>query len=235
MLNAHLRFGWLTFQKITERKTTSVRVRLDRLIAEPPVNRNHSAKAHLLSVIAGDTQMAAITAALSEGGHFTVQGPELEPLRVWVAHKKPQCYRASILVPGRKRPLRHLIAVSEELAGTSGATKIVLADSRPEFVWSAVAKILGLPGTPEWASWFYEQLVWRNALVPLLAIGCSPIEIKGNRKEILSWLGDGVRSGALTLPGENRAIRWPQFELQSLFQALDSPELDPAALPTSTQ
>lgn len=230
MLNAHLRFGWLTFHKATERKTTSVRVRLDRLIAEPPVNRSHSAKAHLLSVIAGDTQMAAISAALSEGGHFTVEGPDLEARLVSVAAKKPQCYRGSIQVSGRKRPLRHLVAISDDLAGTSGATKIVLADSNPDFVWSAVAKIHGLPGTPQWAAWFYDQLVCRNCIVPLLSIGCAPIQINAHRKEILSWLGDGMRSGALTLPDENRAIRWPQFDLKSLFH---SPNED--AVPATTQ
>jgi hypothetical protein len=218
MLNAHLRFGSVSFVKVTDKKTTSVKVRLDRLIAEPPPNKNHTAKAYLLSVIAGDTQMAAISAALSEGVTFMVEGPDIDPVRVSLGEKKPQCYRASLQMQGRKRPIRHLIAVAEELSSAAGATKLVLADSRPDFVWSSLAKILGLPGTPEWADWFNEQLVWRNAVTPLVGIGCSPIRINNSREELLSWLGDGVSSGALSLPSENRAIHWPQFSLKSMFQ-----------------
>jgi hypothetical protein len=218
MLNAHLRFGWFNFLKVSDKKTTSVRVRLDRFIAEPASNRNEAANAHLLSVIAGDTQMAAISAALSEAIQFTVEGPGLAQIRVSFETKKPQCYRGSLQLPGRKRAIRHLIAISEDLASATGATKIVLADSTPDFVWCAVAKILGLPGTPEWAEWFHEQLVWRNAVTPLLGIGCSPVLITASRDEILSWLGDGVSSGALSLPLENRAIAWPKVSLQHVFQ-----------------
>src|SRR2546421_746108 len=148
MLNAHLRFGWFSFTKVTGKKSASVRVRLDRFIAEPASNRNEAAKAHLISVVAGDTQMAAISALLSEGSQFMVEGTGISPIRVSFERKKPQSYKGSLQLSGRKRPIRHLVAISEELA--TGAPKIVLADSSPEFVWSAVAKILGLPGTPEW-------------------------------------------------------------------------------------
>ena len=34
MKNAHLRFGWLTYVKSTEKTTTSIRLRLDRFIGE---------------------------------------------------------------------------------------------------------------------------------------------------------------------------------------------------------
>ena len=228
MLNAHLRFGWFTFYKVTDKKTTSVKVRLDRFIAEPAANKNQTAKAHLLSVIAGDTQMAAISAALSEATHFMVEGPGLEQIQVSFETKKPQCYRASLQLPGRKRAIRQLIAISEDVASATGATKVVLADSSPDFVWSAVAKILGLPGTPEWAEWFHQQLVWRNAVTPLLGIGCAPVLVTAGRDEILSWLGDGVGSGAVALPLENRAIVWPRFDLQQVFQ------LPPVAEPSAS-
>jgi hypothetical protein len=32
--NAHLRFGWLTYLKSTEKTTTSIKLRLDRFIGE---------------------------------------------------------------------------------------------------------------------------------------------------------------------------------------------------------
>lgn len=217
MLNAHLRFGWLNFIKVTDGKTTSFRVRLDRFIAEPPQNRNQSAKAHLISVIGGDTQIAAIGAGLAEGGHFSIEGPGIEPVRVWLGETKPQTYRATLSLPGRRRPVRHLISLSQEIAGSTVASSVVLIDSSPDFVWQAVAKVFGLPGIREWASWFHEQLEWRNAITPLLGVGCSPILIKGSREEFLSWMGAGVRSGALILPRENRAIKWPSFGLEHLF------------------
>lgn len=34
MKNAHLRFGWLTYMKMTEKSTTHFKVRLDRFIGE---------------------------------------------------------------------------------------------------------------------------------------------------------------------------------------------------------
>jgi hypothetical protein len=234
MLNAHLRFGWLSFFRSTEKKTTSVKVRLDRFIGEPPQKRNQATKAHLLSVIAGDTQMAAITAALSESAHFIVEGPEIPEVRVSLEEKKPQCYRASLQIPGRKRSIRHVIAVSEALASTTGATRIVLADCHPTFVWSSVAKILGLPAIPEWAEWFHDQLTWRNAITPLLGIGCSPVRIDGSREEFLSWLGEGVSSGTLTLPPENQAIRWPQTALRQILQLVERPENSPVVTTAAT-
>lgn len=222
MLNAHLRFGWMNFIKITDRKTTSFRVRLDRLIAERPEKRNESALAHLISVIGGDTQIAAISAGLSEGGHFSVEGPGVDQIRIWLGASKPQSHRATLQVPGRKRAIRHLISMSPEFAGSTVANRLVLAESRAAFVWQAVAKVYGLPGTPEWAEWFHQQLQWRNAITPLIGIGCSPILVKGTREEFLSWLGDGVSSGALALPEENRAIQWPGFTLEDLLLSPDS-------------
>jgi hypothetical protein len=34
--NAHVRFGWLTYVKSTEKTTTSIKLRLDRFIGEVP-------------------------------------------------------------------------------------------------------------------------------------------------------------------------------------------------------
>jgi hypothetical protein len=65
MKNAHLRFGWLTYVKSTEKTTTSIKVRLDRFIGEVLPDPPRQAKAHLISVIGGDTQIAAVSAAIS--------------------------------------------------------------------------------------------------------------------------------------------------------------------------
>ncbi len=82
MKNAHLRFGWLTFVKSTEKTTTSIKLRLDRFIGEVLPDPPRQAKAHLISVIGGDTQIAAVSAAISLGDRFMVEGPGVQPIRV---------------------------------------------------------------------------------------------------------------------------------------------------------
>ncbi len=54
MKNAHLRFGWLTYVKCTEKTTTSIKLRLDRFIGEVLPDAPRQAKAHLISVIGGE-------------------------------------------------------------------------------------------------------------------------------------------------------------------------------------
>ncbi len=228
MLNAHLRFGWL---HLTRDNGRSLQVRLDRFIAEPPASRHDTAKAHLISVLGGDTQIAAISAALSEATPFLVEGPDVPLVRASFMTKKPQSYRASLQIPGRNRAIRHLVALSEELS--TGAPNLVLADSRPDFAWRAVCQRLGLPGTPEWTEWFDQQLILRSAVRPLLGIGCAPILITADRGEILRWMGEGAASGVLDLPLDNRAITWPTTTLQKVFQ-LESPETAATTNPTAS-
>jgi hypothetical protein len=72
MKNAHLRFGWLTYVKATEKTTTSIKLRLDRFIGEVLPDPPRQAKAHFISVIGGDTQISAISAAISMTDRFMV-------------------------------------------------------------------------------------------------------------------------------------------------------------------
>ena len=107
MKNAYLRFGWLIYVKSTEKTTTSIKLRLDRFIGEVLPDPPRQAKAHLISVIGGDTQVAAISAAISLGDRFMVEGPGVQPIRVCL-EGNAQCFKGSIQLPGRKKPLRHL-------------------------------------------------------------------------------------------------------------------------------
>jgi len=107
MKNAHLRFGWLTYVKSTEKTTTSIRLRLDRFIGEVLPDPPRQAKAHLISVIGGDTQIAAVSAAISLGDRFMVDGPGIQPIRVCL-ERNAQCFKGSVQLGGRKKPLRHL-------------------------------------------------------------------------------------------------------------------------------
>ena len=103
MKNAHLRFGWLTYVKSTEKTTTSIKLRLDRFIGEVLPDPPRQAKAHLISVIGGDTQVAAVSAAISLGDRFMVEGPGVQPIRVCL-ERNAQCFKGSIQLPGRKKP-----------------------------------------------------------------------------------------------------------------------------------
>jgi hypothetical protein len=217
--NAHLRFGWLTYVKTTEKAVTNIRLRLDRFIGEVLPDPPRQAKAHLMSVIGGDTQISAVAAAISMGERFMVEGPGVQPIRVCL-ERNAQCYRGSLQLAGRKKPLRHLIGVSEEFAASgipSGTDRTLLADSGAMFVWASIAELHGIPGIPEWAEWFLGQLEKHKALVPVLGIGCSPVLVKGNKEQFLSWLSDGVWGGDFHFPAASGPIHWPRFDLQQVF------------------
>jgi hypothetical protein len=219
MKNAHLRFGWLTYVKSTEKTTTSIKLRLDRFIGEVLPDPPRQAKAHLISVIGGDTQVAAVSAAISLGDRFMVDGPGVQPIRVCL-ERNAQCFKGSIQLAGRKKPLRHLIGLSEELAARSvsvSSGRTLLAGSDNRFVWAALAHIHGIPGIPEWADWFAGELETHKAIVRALGVGCAPVLIKGQKQQFLDWLSWGVESGAVKVPAELGSVRWANLNLQDIF------------------
>ena len=172
MKNAHLRFGWLMYIKSTEKTTTSIRLHLDRFIGEMLPDPPRQAKAHLISVIGGDTQISAVSAAISLSDRFMVEGPDIPPTRVCL-ERNAQCFKGSIQVHGRKKPLRHLIGVSEAFASASlsaNSGRTLLAGSDRQFVWASIAQNYGLPGIPEWAGWFAEELKMHHAVMDALGI-----------------------------------------------------------------
>ena len=148
-----------------------------------------------------------------------VEGPGVQPIRVCL-ERNPQCYKGSLQVSGRKKPLRHLIGISEKFAASgtsSGTDRTLLADSEALFVWASLAEIHGIPGIPEWAEWFLKQLEKHKALVPALGIGCAPMLVQGNKEQFLSWLSDGLWRGDIQFPPESGPIRWPNLDLRRTF------------------
>jgi hypothetical protein len=219
MKNAYLRFGWLTYVKSTEKTTTSIKLRLDRFIGEVLPDPPRQAKAHMISVVGGDTQISAISAAISVGDRFMVEGPDVQPIRVCL-ERNPQCFKGSIQLAGRKKPLRHLIGLSEEFASSNasaGSGRRMLAGSDRRFVWSSIAHMYGIPGIPEWAEWFADELNTHHALIQALGIGCDPVIVKGEKEQFLDWLSWGVESEAIRFPTQTGSIRWPGVSLQDIF------------------
>jgi hypothetical protein len=219
MKNAHLRFGWLTYVKSTEKTTTSIKLHLDRFIGETLPDPPRQAKAHLISVIGGDTQVAAVSAAIAMGDRFMVEGAGIPPTRVCL-ERNSQCFKGSVQLPGRKKPLRHLIGLSDEFASSNmsaSSERTLLAGSDNQFIWASVAHIHGIPGMPEWANWFAEELKMHHAVVPALGIGCTPVVVKGKKEQFLDWLSWGVESEAIKFSPENGSVLWPSLKLKDIL------------------
>ena len=220
MKNAHLRFGSLTYVKSTEKTTTNLKLLLDRFIGEMLPDPPRQAKAHLISVIGGDTQIAAVSAAISMTDRFMVEAPDVQPIRVCL-ERNAQCVKGSIQLAGRKKPLRHLIGMSEEFASgnmsaSSGRTLLASSDNR--FVWASIAQVHGIPGIPEWADWFADELNTHRAITRALGIGCDPVIVKGEKEQFLDWLSWGVESDAIRFPADTGSVRWPSVNLQDIFR-----------------
>ena len=153
MENAHLRMGKLKFVRQTRDTITEVSLHMDRLVAEKPAEPRSSVQIHLVSVFGGDQEVGAIAAAIADEQRFQISLPSGAELFGFLG-EKPVMYRASLQIPGRKRPVRHLAAVSQTLFGTTlgadgQARRTILYDGAPEFVLHRLAVRFGLPALPE--------------------------------------------------------------------------------------
>ena len=212
MQNAHERFGRLEFVKHMKDTTTRVRVFLDHAVVDAPSDERSQMSVHLISLIGGDSEVGALWAGISEGTPFQLQLPGMAP-RVASLGSEAQCFRGSIVVSNQRRPIRHLVAVSSELAKTKpGAdregARTVLCDDDPVFVLYRVAARFGLPVVPDWAAWFMGELKTRKAIRPLLGLGCSPVLVNGNKTTFLKWIGHALKTGAIRIPEERGPIAW---------------------------
>jgi hypothetical protein len=216
--NAHLRFGHLVYTKVLKKTTTRFKVPLDRFIGESESNSQF--RAHLISVIGGDTQIAALNAAIANWDWFTVEAPDQTSFYVTLG-ANAESYRGSLQVDGHKRPLRHLVAISEELAqvgsGKNAERTILLHDSA-QFAWASLAHVHGLPGTGEWADWIAGELKRLNAVQPLIGIGCSPVLVKGPKSLFMNCISRGLRDGKLQFPEGNGPIEWSRLTLPQMLK-----------------
>jgi len=209
MKNAHDRFGVLEYTKRMKDTTTRIHLRLDRFIGE--VEDGQNGKAHLISVLGGDSDVGAIWAAVVEQSGFTIEGPGNEPVTATLG-EDAQCFRGTITIAGRK-PIRHLVAISAELAKTRpgadpGGRRTILCDNNPTFVLYRIAQRFGLPVVPEWAAWFNDELIRRLALIPLVGVGCSPVLVSGTKKLFLKWIRLALRQKRIEVPDCNGPVRW---------------------------
>ena len=209
MKNAHERFGFLEYTKRMKDTTTRIRLHLDRFIGE--VERERNCKAHLISVLGGDAEIGAIWAAVVEQNLFSVEAPGIDPLIMGLG-EGAQCFRGSLSLAGR-RPIRHLVAISVELAKTRpgadpGGRRTILYDNDPAFVLYRTAQRFGLPVVPEWATWFNAELMRHGALKALVGLGCSPVLVRGTKKLFLKWIGRALKQKRIQFPENNGPVSW---------------------------
>jgi len=214
MQNAHLRMGSLELTTSPGRNSagTHIKLSMDRIIVEPTAERDQSARCHMFSVVGGDQDVAAITAAIAEGGRFTAEGPEVPRAMVSMG-ENARTFRSSITVPGRKHAVRHLVAVSEELSLTqagasSDAQRTVLCDDATRFILYRLGVRFGLPVLPEWSEWVVAELQRRRALTPLIGLGCRPILVNETKASLLNLVSTGLRRGRLAIPEMASSVHW---------------------------
>ena len=211
MKNAHLRMGSLQFTKMLRDTTIDITLRMDRMIAEHDAD-NRSARCHLLSVIGNDQEVAAIAAAIADEARFYASGPDVNRLMITLG-KEAEVFRSSMSIPGRRRPLRHLVAISEELSktragGNPTARRTILCDDDRAFLLYRIGVRFGLPVLPEWNEWFGQMLEHKNTIEPLIGIGCTPVVVKGTKKRFLGWIGHALKRGALRIPEHGQSCLW---------------------------
>jgi hypothetical protein len=200
MENAHLRMGVLEFERHSEKISTRVRVRISQYIGE-------AEEGHLLSVFGSDSDVGAIT-AVHEQAHFRLTFPDRREQDMSLG-ERAACYRGSISMPGRKQPVRHLIALSEEIRGLGSMSRTYVLQFDPVDAWTAIVQRLELPAVPDWAGYMMEILKKNDRIKELDSIGCLPVVMSAGTEEVLQWMEAGVVAGDLQFPKKNGPIRWP--------------------------
>ncbi len=209
MQNAHLRLGQLEYLRSTTTIQTRVRLHVDRFVGE------HE-QGHLLSVYGGDAEVGAIAAAVYEGHSFFVRFPDGTGQKINMG-QDASCYRAGIVVRGRRQSLRHLVIASQALHANGAAGKTYLLNYERTTAWATMASLLGVPAYPRWSEWILERLELDNQVVELQGIGCGPVLVSATRDSLLAEISEGLKIGKLRFPEENGPVLWPSLRVQDLL------------------
>ena len=226
MQNAHLRLGLLEYHRMTEKTSTRIRLRVDRYVGK-------GQQAHLISVFGNDSDVGAITAAVHEKATFTLTFPDGEVKEVSLG-EHASCYKGAVSLPDRKHPVRHLVAVSEELYTNGDVGRTILLGYQRDQAWATLVSFLGLPADPTWAEHILGIVEGKKRIEVIAGIGCQPVLISATTEELLEWIGDGLRSRVLSFPERNGPIVWPRFALSaSLFLAPSTAGLIGSGMPVT--
>jgi hypothetical protein len=149
MKNAHERFGVLEYTKRMKDTNPRIRLRLDRFIGD--VESEGNCRAHLISVLGGDSNVGAIWAAVVEQNSFTIEAPGIDPLNASLG-EDAQWFRGTINIAGRG-PICHLVPISAELAKIRPGIdpegkRTILCDNDPAIVLYRIVQRNGSPVVP---------------------------------------------------------------------------------------
>jgi hypothetical protein len=115
-------------------------LRLDRFIGEVLPDPPRQARAHLISVIGGDTQVSAICAAISMGERFMVNGLGVPPIRVCL-ERNAQCSTKTLAERSKETDSDENVVASVEFV-----IRTELHDSaETDFVHSILGRIIAEP------------------------------------------------------------------------------------------
>lgn len=210
MENAHLRLGLLEYVRFTEKTSTRIRLRVDRYIGE-------DGQAHLLSVFGNDSDVGAITAAIHEKATFSITFPNGTEREVEFG-EHASCYKGAVSLTGRKQPIRHLVAVSQHLHATGSTGQTFLLRYQRKEAWATLASFLGLPADPIWADHILGVVELKKRIEKIDGIGCEPVLVRATTEELLEWIGEGLRSGAVTFPNGTGPIVWARWSIAELLR-----------------
>jgi hypothetical protein len=115
--------------------------------------------------------------------------------------------------------VRHLVAVSEALYTNGGVGRTILLGYQRDQAWATLVSFLGLPAEPSWAEHVFGVVEAEERIKPLDGIGCQPLLISATTEEVLEWIGNGLRSKALSFPEKNGPILWPNRSWQQVMSA----------------
>jgi hypothetical protein len=198
MKNAHERFGFAEFEKRLRDTTTRIRLTADCFIGER-AERSGPSAGHLLSAFGSDVEVAALWAAILSEEPVRVGGQDLKPHIIQFG-ERPAVYRGTLTIPGRRRPVRHLVVVSTQLRAEGDQARIIVKDNSPELILRAVANLHGLPLLSDWSEWFRGRLQKAGRIRPLSGLNCAPVTVRGTKSEFLEWIGAGLKNGQIQIP-----------------------------------
>ena len=154
--------------------------------------------------------------SVHEKGAFSLTFPDGTTKDVTLG-EHASCYKGAVTLPGRKHPVRHLLAVSQELHTNGSAGRTILLRYRREEAWATLVSFLGLPADPAWADHILRIVEGKTRIEEIDGIGCQPVLISATTEEMLEWIGDGLRSRVLSFPERNGPIVWPRFTPSALL------------------
>ena len=198
MKNAHERFGFAEFEKKLRDTATRIRLTADCFIGERAEQTGPS-NGHLLSAFGTDVEVAALWAAILGEEPIKVGGQNLKPYMVQFG-ERPAVYRGTLTIPGRRRPVRHLVVVSTQLRAEGDQARIIVKSNSPDLILRAVANLHGLPLLSDWSEWFCARLQRAGRIRHLSGLNCVPAAIQGTKNEFLEWIGAALKSGQIQIP-----------------------------------